>query len=169
MDKLQQRKLSKYGSEAVVSVKPIEGCWVLVASQNYRDYLRTIGVGRCVTCHESRVTCNKQRDTCDVTGTAWTSSCGPTPCSDCARCGCSLSSTGPVSLSTAQEPDKQWRVSTETMIKAKSVKGYRTGTRKWTENRFKVRGRGLFISYDAFQRTWLTSLTKLFIFNTQYI
>ena len=43
-----------------------------------------------------------------------------------------------MSLSTAQEPDKQWRVSTETMIKAKSVKGYRTGTRKWTENRFKV-------------------------------
>ena len=61
MDKLQQRKLSKYGSEAVVSVKPIEGCWVLVASQNYRDYLRTIGVGRCVTCHESRV----KSDTCD--------------------------------------------------------------------------------------------------------
>ena len=80
MDALQQRKLSKYGSEAVVSVKPIEGCWVLVASQNYRDYLRTIGVGRCVTCHVSRVTCNKQRDTCDVAGTAWTSSCGPTPC-----------------------------------------------------------------------------------------
>ena len=138
MGNLQQRKLSKYGSEAVVSVKPIEGCWVLVASQNYRDYLRTIGVGRCVTCHVSRVTSHKQRDTCDVAGTAWTSSCGPTPCSDCARCGCSLSSTGPVSLSTAQEPDKQWRVSTETMIKAKSVKGYRTGTRKWTENRFKV-------------------------------
>ena len=62
MDKMQQRKLSKYGSEAVVSVKPIEGCWVLVASQNYRDYLRTIGVGRCGTCHVSRVTCN----TCDV-------------------------------------------------------------------------------------------------------
>ena len=56
MGNLQQRKLSKYGSEAVVSVKPIEGCWVLVASQNYRDYLRTIGVGRCGTCHESRVT-----------------------------------------------------------------------------------------------------------------
>ena len=56
MDKMQQRKLSKYGSEAVVSVKPIEGCWVLVASQNYRDYLRTIGVGRCGTCHVSRVT-----------------------------------------------------------------------------------------------------------------
>ena len=54
MDAWQQRKLSKYGSEAVVSVKPIEGCWVLVASQNYRDYLRTIGVGRCVTCHVSR-------------------------------------------------------------------------------------------------------------------
>ena len=61
MDALQQRKLSKYGSEAVVSVKPIEGCWVLVASQNYRDYLRTIGVGRCVTCHVSRVTSSVTR------------------------------------------------------------------------------------------------------------
>ena len=66
MDKLQQRKLSKYGSEAVVSVKPIEGCWVLVASQNYRDYLRTIGVGRCGTCHESRVTSHESRVTCHV-------------------------------------------------------------------------------------------------------
>jgi len=94
----KQRKLSKYGSEAVVSVKPIEGCWVLVASQNYRDYLRTIGVGRYSV---------------DLVMRAHTL------------------------LRLREEPDKQWRVSTETMIKAKSVKGYRTGTRKWTENRFK--------------------------------
>ena len=38
-----------------------------------------------------------------------------------------------------KEPDKQWRISTETLIRAKSVKGYRTNNRKWTENKFKVR------------------------------
>jgi len=37
-----------------------------------------------------------------------------------------------------QDPDKQWRISTETLIRAKSVKGYRTNNRKWTENKFKV-------------------------------
>ena len=38
----------------------------------------------------------------------------------------------------AQEPDKQWRIANETLIKAKSVRGYRTNNRKWTENKFKV-------------------------------
>ena len=38
----------------------------------------------------------------------------------------------------AQEPDKQWRIANETQIKAKSVRGYRTNNRKWTENKFKV-------------------------------
>ena len=38
-----------------------------------------------------------------------------------------------------EETDKQWRISTETLIRAKSVKGYRTNNRKWTENKFKVR------------------------------
>merc|ERR1712106_187815 len=37
-----------------------------------------------------------------------------------------------------QELDKQWRISTETLIRAKSVRGYRTNNRKWTENKFKV-------------------------------
>ena len=37
-----------------------------------------------------------------------------------------------------EEPDKQWRISTETLIRAKSVRGYRTNNRKWTENKFKV-------------------------------
>merc|ERR1719433_2236869 len=36
-----------------------------------------------------------------------------------------------------QEEDKQWRLATETLIKAKSVRGYRTNNRKWTENKFK--------------------------------
>ena len=39
-----------------------------------------------------------------------------------------------------QEMDKQWRISSETVIKAKSVRGYRTANRKWTENKFKVSG-----------------------------
>ena len=42
----KQRKLSKYGAEAQVSLKPIEGSWVLVGSDNYRAYLRAIGAGR---------------------------------------------------------------------------------------------------------------------------
>ena len=37
-----------------------------------------------------------------------------------------------------QEPDKQWRISTESLIRAKSVRGYRSSNRKWTENKFKV-------------------------------
>ena len=42
----KQRKISKYGAEAQVSLKPIEGSWVLVGSDNYRAYLRAIGAGR---------------------------------------------------------------------------------------------------------------------------
>jgi len=41
-------------------------------------------------------------------------------------------------LRITQDLDKQWRVSTETIIRGKSTKGYRTNTRKWTENKFKV-------------------------------
>merc|ERR1711892_10362 len=37
-----------------------------------------------------------------------------------------------------QELDMQWRISTETLIKAKTVRGYRTNNRKWTENKFKA-------------------------------
>jgi len=43
-----------------------------------------------------------------------------------------------VKLTIEQEADKQWRISTETVIKAKSIRGYRTSNRKWTENKFKV-------------------------------
>jgi len=39
-------------------------------------------------------------------------------------------------LSIEQEEDKQWKISNETLIKAKSVRGYRTNNRKWTENKF---------------------------------
>ena len=38
-----------------------------------------------------------------------------------------------------QEHDKQWRIANETLIKAKSIRGYRTNNRKWTENKFKVK------------------------------
>ena len=37
-----------------------------------------------------------------------------------------------------QELDKRWRISTETAIKAKSIKGYKTYNRKLTENKFKA-------------------------------
>ena len=40
-------------------------------------------------------------------------------------------------LTVREEPDKQWRLSNETLIRAKSVRGYRTNNRKWTENKFK--------------------------------
>ena len=43
-------------------------------------------------------------------------------------------------LRITQEQDRQWRLSTETLIRAKSVKGYRSSNRKWTENKFKVGG-----------------------------
>merc|ERR1719317_444778 len=41
-------------------------------------------------------------------------------------------------LRITQELDKQWRICTETLIRGKSVRGYRTNNRKWTENKFKV-------------------------------
>lgn len=47
--------------------------------------------------------------------------------------------TGASRMTHGQEMDKQWRISSETVIKAKSVRGYRTANRKWTENKFKVR------------------------------
>jgi len=40
-------------------------------------------------------------------------------------------------LIISQEEDKQWRLAQETLIKAKSIRGYRTNNRKWTENKFK--------------------------------
>jgi len=43
-----------------------------------------------------------------------------------------------VTLTITQDMDKQWRISSETLIKAKSVRGYRTNNRKWTENKFKT-------------------------------
>jgi len=64
-----------------------------------------------------------------------------------------------VKLTIEQEVDKQWRISTETVIKAKSIRGYRTSNRKWTENKFKV-GEGkpeLLDDWD--QRLVVTTLT----------
>jgi len=43
-----------------------------------------------------------------------------------------------VVLRITKELDKQWRISTETLIRGKSVRGYRTNNRKMTENKFKV-------------------------------
>jgi len=43
-----------------------------------------------------------------------------------------------VVLRITQELDKQWRICTETLIRGKSARGYRTNSRKWTENKFKV-------------------------------
>lgn len=58
-----------------------------------------------------------------------------------------------------QEPDKQWRISTETMIRAKSVKGYRTNNRKWTENKFKIGEPKPELVDDWDQRLVVTTLT----------
>lgn len=43
-----------------------------------------------------------------------------------------------VTLTVTQDMDKQWKISLETVIKGKSVRGYRTNNRKWTENKFKA-------------------------------
>jgi len=42
-----------------------------------------------------------------------------------------------VVLTIEQELDKQWRISTENLIKARSVKGYMTRERKLTKNKYK--------------------------------
>lgn len=96
-----ERKKSKYGAEASLRSKPLEGCWSLVGSVRYREFLASVGVPR------------YSRD---------------------------LVMSSSLLLRIRQEPDRQWRLSTETIIRAKSVKGYRTTNRKWTENKFKVRG-----------------------------
>ena len=90
---------SKYGGDAILVRKPLEGSWNLVASLGFREFLASVGVGRYSQ---------------------------------------ELAMRTSLVLRIRQEPDRQWRLSTETMIRAKSVKGYRTSNRKWTENKFKV-------------------------------
>jgi len=62
-------------------------------------------------------------------------------------------------LRITEEPDKQWRISTETLIRAKSVKGYRTNNRKWTENKFKAGEPKPELVDDWDQRLVVTTLT----------
>jgi len=79
--------------------QPVEGCWKLVGSINFEEYLAALGTGPC---------------TQDLV----------------MRAG--------MVLRIQQEEDKQWRLSSETLIQAKSARGYRTRNRKWTENKLKV-------------------------------
>jgi len=64
-----------------------------------------------------------------------------------------------VTLTIEQEMDKQWRISSETVIKAKSVRGYRTANRKWTENKFKAGEGKPELVDDWDQRLVVTTLT----------
>ena len=95
----QERKVSKYGAEASLTRKPLEGSWVLVGTFRYREFLSSVGV---------------------------------------AAFSQDLAMRSSLVLRISQEHDRQWRLSTETLIRAKSVKGYRSRNRKWTENKFKV-------------------------------
>ena len=95
----RERKVSKYGAEASLTRKPLEGCWVLVGTFRYRDFMSSVGVA---------------------------------PFSQ------DLVMRSSLVLRIRQEEDRQWRLSTETLIRAKSVKGYRSSNRMWTENKFKV-------------------------------
>ena len=95
----RERKASKYGAEASLTRKPLEGSWVLVGTFRYRDFLSSVGVA---------------------------------PFSQ------DLVMRSSLVLRITQEQDRQWRLSTETLIRAKSVKGYRSSNRMWTENKFKV-------------------------------
>ena len=96
---LRERKVSKYGAEASLTRKPLEGCWVLVGTFRYREFLASVGV---------------------------------------AAFSQDLVMRSSLVLRITQEQDRQWRLSTETLIRAKSVKGYRSSNRMWTENKFKV-------------------------------
>ena len=96
---LRERKVSKYGAEASLTRKPLEGRWVLVGTFRYRDFLASVGV---------------------------------------AAFSQDLVMRSSLVLRISQEQDRQWRLSTETLIRAKSVKGYRSSNRMWTENKFKV-------------------------------
>ena len=95
----RERKASKYGAEARLTRKPLEGIWVLVGTFRYRDFLSSVGVA---------------------------------PYSQ------DLVMRSSLVMRITQEQDRQWRLSTETLIRAKSVKGYRSSNRMWTENKFKV-------------------------------
>merc|ERR1712059_2195 len=61
-------------------------------------------------------------------------------------------------LRIQQEEDRQWRLSSETVIQAKSARGYRTRNRKWTENKFKVGEAKPEVLEDWDQRLVVTTL-----------
>lgn len=78
--------------------------------------------------------------------------------------------TGPLSLNMVmrasvvltimQEVDKRWKISTETAIKAKSIKGYKTYNRKLTENKFSLDDPQPELLEDWDQRIVTTTLNR---------
>ena len=65
-----------------------------------------------------------------------------------------------VTLVSGQEIDKHWRVVTETSIKAKSVRGYSTYSRKLTENKWKAGTEKPELVEDWDQRLLVTTLAR---------
>ena len=61
---------------------------------------------------------------------------------------------------SGQEIDKHWRVVTETSIKAKSVRGYSTYSRKLTENKWKAGTEKPELVEDWDQRLLVTTLAR---------
>ena len=59
-----------------------------------------------------------------------------------------------------QEIDKHWRVVSETSIKAKSVRGYSTYSRKLTENKWKAGTEKPELVEDWDQRLLVTTLSR---------
>ena len=60
-----------------------------------------------------------------------------------------------------QEIDKHWKIITETSIKAKSVRGYSTYSRKLTENKWKAGQPKPELGEDWDQRLIVTTLARL--------
>ena len=59
-----------------------------------------------------------------------------------------------------QELDKQWRISYETVIRAKSIRGYNTRAAKMTENKYQLEVERPELLDDWDQRWVMSTLTR---------
>ena len=97
------RRKSRFQIKKEETKKLVEGRWKQVGSRNYEEYLTELGRS-CTVLSVLR--------TCDtVTGAG--------------ACTAHMMMRADLVLVIQQEEDKQWRLATETLIKAKSVRGYR--------------------------------------------
>ena len=98
--------------------KLVEGKWKLIGNRNYEEYLTELGKVHTL------LTSDQQKTICGIL----LFDLVPTPVlllSGTGACTGDMVMRADVVVSISQEEDKQWRIAQETLIKAKSVRGYR--------------------------------------------